>query len=148
MGAGRLEKRRQMAVQGRHGGRVPGQRARGDNRVDGSKPDRNPNFIDEPRRFNVPLSRAKWLTFVVGPRSLLMNWRNWSAVLVQRAAAGEVSRWPPQHTSDNYPLSPSRLFKQRGCSCRPGWAGHLGRAQTCDLIPLNDSELRAFEIID
>jgi hypothetical protein len=71
--------------------------------------ERDASFIDKPRRFNVTLSRAKWLTFVVGHRSLLTDHNNWYE-FVQRAAGDEVSRWPKQSIFDD-PFSPRRLFR-------------------------------------
>jgi hypothetical protein len=70
----------------------------------------NSKFIDEPRRFNVTLSRAKWLTFVVGHRSLLMNHLNWSEY-VKQAAKDETSRWPRQLSNNVDPFSSRRLFR-------------------------------------
>jgi hypothetical protein len=61
--------------------------------------EREVTFIDESRRFNVTLTRATWLTFVVGHRDLLMSHTNWRE-FVKRAAMDE----PP-----NGPESPSSM---------------------------------------
>jgi DNA polymerase III delta prime subunit len=77
-------------------------------------PNKQSRFIDELRRFNVTMSRAKWLVFVFGHLHVLLGHKNWREFLKQ-AANKQIARWPPLSTSGD-PFSSEPLFRKDGRS--------------------------------